>query len=621
MSLPTNPSPRAVTAALSAAPWNREVPETKELQRIVSIPRRDWSAADAESLAKEMTQLLKTEGGTMELRPFQAVALHDLCAYGGLVGMGRVGVGKTLCSLLAPYVCEAHRPLLMIPANLREKTLMDARMYRKHWEICTTMDVQSYETLARANHSHYLHLMQPDLIICAEAHHLKNTKAAVTRRLKRYLECCRSTEPAFALYPKNVKIMLLSGTLTNRSIREYWHLLKWTLPKELVPLPSDLAELEMWSLAIDERVKEGNRVRPGALKKLFSADEAKLATSDELAAVRRAYGRRLVSTPGVVSTVETFSGSRLEIRDIQVQPPKEVLSAFRMLRSDWQLPDGQPISDGMLAAKAAKELALGFFYRWDPRPPEPWLKARREWCQYVRRILARNKIGLDTEEQVKLAIQKKLYPSDLLNAWLAVKDTFEINVEPVWLSDFAVDAATAWARKAPGIVWVYHQAFAERLAKKSGLIYYGEGGFSKEGHFIERHPAKLSMIASITANRQGKNLQAFNRNLVCNPPSRGGWWEQLIGRTHRDGQTAECVTFDMFASCVEHYHAFHQALKDALYTQDSTPMAQKLLYADLDVKSLEDAESLDGAAWHPGKLKEDSEAKVQFFDDEEDDEE
>lgn len=600
----TSPHPSVLAAAQGAA-WLRAVPDSPDLQRIMSIPRRVWTDEEAMGLALEMTELLKTPHGTMSLRPFQAVALHDLCAYGGLLGMGRVGIGKTLISFLSPYVTESHRPLLMIPANLRAKTEKDVFNYKDHWEISSMMDVQSYEMLARENHAHYLDITKPDLIICDEAHHLKNTKAAVTRRMKRYLEKCRSDAPEFADYPSHVRLVLLSGTFTNRSLKDYWHLLKWVLPREYVPLPLELTELDLWSLALDEKVKPGQRVRAGALVNLFNEEERLLAREGkELSAARRAYSRRLVQTPGVVATVETFSGSRLTVSDIQLSLPPIIREAFHTLRHDWALPDGEQISDGTVAAKAAKELALGFYYKWNPWPPEDWVKARREWCQFVRKTLSRNRMNLDTEEQVKNAVIEGHYPSEKLQAWLQIKDTFQINVEAVWLDDFAVDAAADWAKKNKGIVWVYHQAFGKRLEQKTGMKYYGEGGFAADGSFIEDHPPGTPLIASLTANKEGKNLQGWCRNLVVHSPSSGGWWEQLMGRTHRDGQKADLVTFEIFASCIEHYQSFHRAMGDAIYVQDSTPLVQKLLYADVDVPSLEDAEQLIGEAWHEGSIHE-----------------
>lgn len=594
----------AVILEMRKASWKRAVPDTPELQRILRIPRREWTLREAAELAVQMTELLRTDSGTMSLRPFQAVALHDLAAYGGLVGMGRVGIGKTLISFLSPYVVEALRPLLVIPANLRRKTERDVYEYKAHWEVSSMMAVESYQKMARKSYAYYLEVTKPDLLIFDEAHHLKNTKAAVTRRVKRYLEACEqdritcSKDGTPRKYP-DPKIVLLSGTFTNRSLKEYWHLLKWVLPRELVPLPLELAQLDMWCCAIDEKVKEGNRIKVGALSQLFNAEEKELAAAgNELAAARRAYGRRLVQTPAVVATTETFSGSTLSVTDIRLTLPPLVREAFMLLRTEWELPDGELLADGTMVAKAAKELALGFFYVWDPWPPEEWVEARKAWFQQVRRILSHNKRGLDTEEQVKDAVLEGLYPHDKLAAWVQIKDTFVPNVKPIWIDDFAVDAAIDWAKKNKGIVWAFHTAFGARLAKKSGMRFYGEGGFTLDGkHFIEDHPAGEPMIASLSANKEGKNLQKWHRNLVCHPPSSGNWWEQMIGRTHRDGQQSPHVSFEMIGSCIEHYMAFDKALGDAMYVQDSTPMVQKLLYADVDVPSVDDVADFSGVEW------------------------
>jgi hypothetical protein len=605
---------QAVSAQFRKLSWRREVPDTPELQRILRIPRREWSAQDAEELAVQMTELLRVDGGQMELRPFQAIALHDLLAYGGLVGLGRVGVGKTLISFLAPYVVEAFRPLLIIPANLRRKTERDSYSYKEHWEVSSMLAVESYQKLSRKSYAYYLEVTKPDLLIFDEAHHLKNTRAAVTRRVKRYLDACEADRITSAKegvprrYP-DPKVVLLSGTFTNRSLREYWHLLKWVLPRSLVPMPLELAQLDLWCCALDEKVKEGQRVKPGALNLLYNAEEKKLAEEgNHLAAARRAYSRRLVQTPGIVATTETFSGSTLSVTDIRLKTPPLVKEAFRILRQDWELPDGEPLSDGQMIAKAAKEIALGFYYVWDPWPPKPWVDARKKWFKQVRNILSHNKRGLDTEEQVKDAVIEGLYPGEFLLDWLRIKDTFVPNVKPIWIDDFAVDAALQWAKNNVGIVWVFHTAFGQRLAKKSGLPYYGEGGFTDDGKkFIEDHPANKSLIASISANREGKNLQNWHKNLIVHPMSSGQWWEQVIGRTHRDGQLAKHVNFEFFGSCIEHYQCFHKAMGDAVYVQDSTPMIQKLLYADVDVPSLDDLEDEVGAEWQPVTRKASSE--------------
>ena len=97
---------------------------SRELDRILALPRRQW--AD-EGFAAELTKCLKRPGGTMTLLPIQAQALCELIASDGLVAPIRVGGGKTLITLLAPFVVRAKRPLLVTRASLLEKTKRDIR--------------------------------------------------------------------------------------------------------------------------------------------------------------------------------------------------------------------------------------------------------------------------------------------------------------------------------------------------------------------------------------------------------------------------------------------------------------------------------------------------------------
>src|SRR5262245_46563659 len=98
------------------------VQRTACLRRVLELPRRSWSDSGAKDLAERLTALLKTSGGTMTLRPVQAIALYEAYRCHGAFLPIRVGGGKTLISLLLPHVLEASRPLLLLPAKLIEKT-------------------------------------------------------------------------------------------------------------------------------------------------------------------------------------------------------------------------------------------------------------------------------------------------------------------------------------------------------------------------------------------------------------------------------------------------------------------------------------------------------------------
>jgi hypothetical protein len=99
------------------------------------------------------------------------------------------------------------------------------------------------------------------------------------------------------------------------------------------------------------------------------------------------------------------------------------------------------------------------------------------------------------------------------------------------------------------------------------------------GKTIEDYAGK-TVVASVAANKEGRNLQAWNRNLVVTAMPTGSLWEQLIGRTHRMGQQADTVYVDWVAACEEQDRGFQQLMADAKYIQDTTGQSQKLLYAD-----------------------------------------
>lgn len=562
------------------------VPISAELTRIVQLPRRVWTPEEAKSLAVKLTDLLRTPWGEMELRPIQAVALWEIGTLGGLLGPMTVGSGKTLVSLLAPEVSFAVRPLLVVPASLVDKTLRDRKYLAQHWRFPEFLSVTSYEMLGRAQAAEYLEQKQPDLIVLDEAHRLRNRKAAVTRRFRRFLR------------KKKVPCVVMSGTVTKRSLHDFAHLALWSLG-ENVPVPMKHDDLETWADALDERKNAWTRTAPGALKVFCNPEEkAEWEAGNELQAARKAYRRRLIETPGVVATYEASVDATLTIQGVELPLAPAVSEAFSRLRMEWETPDGWPIADGLAMARHARELALGFYYIWDPRPPPHWLEARRAWAAYVRKVL-KHSHKLDSELQVRRA-----HPdAKELVEWLKVSKDFEPNTRAVWLTDSIAQAARDWAEANPGIVWTEHSCFGRRLAEL-GLEYYGREGKNAQGFVIEQHAPGTSLAASIWSNSTGRNLQAWSSNLVTSPPPNGQQWEQLLGRTHREGQEADEVRVDVFTLCLEHVWAFHQADKDARYVEATTGAPQKLLLAGVNVLSPIEIETRPGAVWSKSRNQE-----------------
>lgn len=548
---------------------SRVVQNTPELRRVLALPRREWTPEDAAALANQLTALLRTPNGTMQLRPIQAIALAEIGMHRGALIPVRVGGGKTLCSLLAPHVLNAARPLLVLPAKLIEKTKRARAELAKHWCIPNFLRIESYELLGRVQAAEMLERYAPDVIVLDEAHRAKSPRAAVTRRLMRYLEG----------HP-DCRLVAMSGTITRRSLRDYAHLLRRALGDTAAPIPRGYRETEEWAAALDE-TKSERTTGPGALRQLAGG-------SDELEAVRQGFRRRLVSTPGVIATDDRFEGASLSISALRPSVGPAITAALVRLRAAWVLPDGSPLADGLAVWRHAREIAIGFYYVWDPAPPRAWLDARREWCSTCRRILSNNRRDLDSELQVARAVSDGLYPDAVASfgAWRAVRDTYKPNTVPVWIDDSVVNAAAEWAREGPGIVWCEHRAFAARLSERTGLPYYGpQGRDVRTGREIPEHPdpacGQGAIIASIKSNSEGRNLQSWSRNLIVSLPPGGLECEQLLGRTHRECQEADEVSADVIMTCQEHEDAFQQAKRDAEYIEAITGGAQKLNYADI----------------------------------------
>ena len=551
----------------------RLVQRTPELRRVAALPRRDWTDAEAAALVEELTAILRTPDGRMSLRPVQAIALVELGCTGGLFATVRVGGGKTLLSMLAPCMVGAARPLLLIPAKLRDKTCRARDALRVHWQLPEFMRIETFELLGRPQAAQMLVDYNPDLILADEGHRLKNPRAAVTRRVMRHLGNV-----------SGCKLGVMSGTITKRSLRDYAHLLVRALGAG-APLPRSWSELEAWADVIDERPNADERPAPGALLDFAQPEDG----DDPWTAARRGYRRRLVQSPGVITSGESTIGCSLSITAVSPAAHAPTRAAFRQLRADWELPDGTQLADGLAIWRHARELALGFFYRWTPPGPREWVDARREWASACRDILTHNRRDLDSEFQVAQAVGRGLYPqaSEALARWRAVKDSFTPNTVPVWLDDFVLDACASWARGGSGIIWCEHRAFAEELARRTGLPYYGAEGKDARGRPIPEQGMDGTgdgvVIASIASNRDGRNLQAWSRNLVVSPPANGEAWEQLLGRTHRDGTEADEVTADVLVTCAEHADGWRRAVGQATYTQDTLGQPQKILYADVDM--------------------------------------
>jgi hypothetical protein len=566
--------------------FKSDIRETPELRRVLELPRRVWDqeeiegVGDVEVLTDLLSEYLRRPGTDVTLWKHQAKGLQELNDFGGLFADFPVGAGKTLFSLLAPVLLESKRPLLLVPAKLREKTEREFKELGKKWQTHPDYPVITFEKISRQNGWLLLSSRAPDLLVMDEVHKAKNPSAAVTKKLSRYME----------ENPKT-KVLSMSGTIIDRSLLDFAHILEWTLPQGLYPLPWTALELHAWAAAVD-RHKGGKLPGPTGALRLFCTREEVAKGRD---GVRNGLRRRFEQTPGILSVEgpEVRASLNINLELVRGYNQKVHKLARRLL--EGEKPDGDPVTDKDLSAqwRVMRTLTSGFWYDWGPRPPKEWLEARAAWKKFVRTALdyahEHDLHGLESELLITRAviggdgrIPRYKKGQQLHAEWKEVESTYEGKRFPVWVDDRMIEYVANWTKHNRGIVWVNEVALGERLQEKLGLPYYHRMGLTKDKRFIDdADPKKGCIVASVESNKEGRNLQEkWHHSLVISPMPNGGAWEQMLGRTHRVGQPEDEVWFDVVFGCAVEWQCWQNALQDANFVTEINNK-KKLTYATI----------------------------------------
>ena len=585
------------------------VGDSRDLRRVLALPRRQkpskeqmlqWAAEFKAEFGIE-TDKCHCESKfkrkcCANMLPIQAWLLKEAREFGGILGAVGVGHGKTLCDLLVSMVLkDCKSAVLLIPPNLKRQLLeIDWQFYGQHWKLPNlaggkwlvpgrpTLHVVAYSELSGAKATDLLKRIAPDTIICDEAHNIGNKKSV---RTKRILSAAKDA---------SIKWFFWSGTLTQRGPEDFAHMSNMALG-EGSPTPLHEPTVREWA---GHLTPSDFRSPPGALLR-FGQD------------ARVGYGKHLSETQGVVSSGDASAcQASLTISERGLILPDSVKKYHDAVVNEWERPDGDPLIDALSTQRCARQVSCGFYYRWrwprkEPTPViERWLDVRKKWRKELREKLKYARPFMDSELLCSNAARRwykgyvsidekgdrhehppktkngpmPVWASENWQEWEDVKNSAQPETEAIWIDDFMVQDGLKWLAEGSGLFWYEFNGFAKQVLKctkgNPQFLFVGPG---KEGDGrLLSLTGEESVLISQRAHGEGKNLQMFNRNLASTPTGSGKEFEQLLGRTFRQGQKSDTVSFEVY----RHTETFKNALERARglgeYIEETITVAQKL---------------------------------------------
>lgn len=523
------------------------------MSRISELRRRDWTACDA-SAVSELSAAFNPSGRG-ELRLIQAMGLRESFQVGGVFLGARVGAGKTLAAGLLATAYEDQRPLVVVPGGHLEKTEHELGEYRKQgWALSHKIQIVTYNDIARDVDEKLLRAYQPGRLICDESHKLSRVAKGGSGTASRVND--------WMVAHPTTGFDVMTGTFFKSGLLDYGHLLNWAL-KGAAPIPRLPNDILAWHKAL--KGGYGKRMR------------AELEIG-ETADLKAAFRDRLWHSPGVILSIDAFTGVSLSFRKVTLDGSP----ALAELYDQGVTPDGLDVIDEGEAAgdaeatgstwAAERQIALDFYYKADPPPPKEWAKARRGYFRYVRAAILAGRARTELQAR-RLAISER---AEEWTTWAAIQPTFEPRFVPVWLGDRAINFCKEWGRDG-GVIWTDHRAFADRLSAETGWAWFSSGGLDQNGRMIETCRDR-TIIASRQANGTGRNLQHWHRALCTALPGNGRDFEQWSGRQHREGQTRD-VEIDIIFGCRAHHNDLRKVFQLSQDEADEMGRQNKVLTA------------------------------------------
>lgn len=619
---------------------------THDVDRIVAIP------ISVEPTAEEIEEFNRKHvlaGAYKDGFRFNAAQVRAFMGYlevgGGFYPIG-VGNGKTaICLYTASLAYDKglRKILLLVPSQVYPQLMkQDLSWSRKRFTLGLPviglgnmsskqrrsrvkskrrgLFVLPYSLLSVRDTEFMLKEISPELIIADEGHLLKNLSAAKTKRVVKLLE---ELKPEF---------VTMSGTITDKSIKDYAHLIRPAL-KEFSPLPLSDHTANDWACKLDSSATTGEESTGPLMPLIYWARNnfPGLKFAPSLAGFRKAYKHRLITTPGVVAT--TASGVKCSLvftntpaaepRDYEGEGGEDLDRLIKQVEEEWVTPSGDEIEHAIHTYKWLYELTAGFYNNlfW----PEPEVYAKRKgisagqatdelsramihheckqiYSKALREFLQNCQLEqLDTPFLVgghfhrvatgQVGLDPRI-PEELCHLWLDVKDREwkgmpERDSEVVRVCDYKIVALLKWLESLPkrtlakgGIVWVYHQGIGrwvfERMRDAGYNVLHCPAGPKHNEAILDSREEWI--VASIKAHGTGKNLQHHENQYYFQWPRQATLAEQSLGRLHRQGQQADVLNVATNNTTGFDKLVMAACLNDALYIHQTTATPQKVIY-------------------------------------------
>jgi len=628
----------------------------QELQRVLDLPVLDeltpeWIA----EVTHERCPAGAVRGKFKGLNGQQALALETFASTRSAFVLCGVGVGKTAiaygCAQIAVKEQGHERVLILTPNNVITQFLSKGRREAAEWlgfkhQIHTTSGksvaqrnamaklarpgvyILPYSHLSLKDTAAFLAAIKPTAIICDEAHRLRNARAAGSRRLFSYIKTIDS---------EFLSIAFLSGTMTRRGLKDYFHLAAVVLGG-MSPLPLSFPEAQRWGAVIDAKGSSfqflANAIwdTQGMIRELTPlVDWAKVMYTEEnlgedkQTQVRRAFNLRLTSTLGVISSPPGDLPCPLIIDNIAPGGiPDNLAELMYGVQHLGVTPSGDEIEFALHKYKWMLELSAGFYndLRWpdkiasdrvdDLARSQDHHEALQRYHKLLRVYLDFPKDGLDTPFLVGSHFRRMKgrgqLAAELYRLWKEAKELadFQGLIErksvPVRVSPYKVDALAKWAvqhandEKRGALVWVGHNEMrvwaAERLKAEGLDVLDCPSGDKRVAILLTETEAiktpERFYVLNYNGWREGLDLQWGSTAAFLQWPRGEDVVEQAIGRQHRQGQEEDEVTVYTLLAPERDYGdeeiAFDQmlfaaTLVDSLYVQQTTRSSRRLMSA------------------------------------------